>query len=183
MINIPNTLTIFRIALIPLIAAGLLIGALWVALALYVVACITDYLDGYLARRRNQFTRLGVILDPIADKFLIITVIMALIMIDHIGKVTFIAAWIIVVREILVSGLREYLSMVKICVPVSRMAKMKTAIQMISLGFLIVSGGVFAVIGSVGLWLSAIMTLMTGYEYWRSGLSHIIADDRDNMVE
>lgn len=175
MIHWPNILTLGRIALIPLIVTGLLAGFVWTALILYTIACFTDYLDGYLARRRNQFSDLGIVLDPIADKLLIITIVMTLIMIGRMDIMLFLPAWIIVVREILVSGLREYLAVVKIRLPVSRLSKTKTAIQMIALGFLIVGDGIVPgiAIGTVGLWLAAIMTLVSGYAYLRAGLVHI----------
>lgn len=182
-----NLLTYARLAAVPLIVACLLIGdpaGRWAALVLFVVAAITDYLDGYVARTRDQGTALGRMLDPIADKVLVATVLLMLAGDGTIAGATLVAAVIILVREILVSGLREFLSAIEVAVPVSRLAKWKTTIQLVALALLlagepgeaVVPGIVLA--GTLALWIAALLTIVTGYDYMRTGISRLVAEDR-----
>ncbi len=183
----PNILTFSRIAAIPVVV-GLMFApqplGSWLSLAAYTYACITDFFDGYLARILDQYSDLGRFLDPIADKLLVASVLLGLVGIDNISGFTILPAAIILCREILVSGLREFLAEVQVGVPVSSMAKLKTGIQMVSLGFLIVgpAGPDFGTvptldIGIYGLWAAAAITLITGYDYFRAGLTHISKTD------
>jgi cardiolipin synthase len=186
--NLPNLLTYGRILAVPLILLCFYLEgrthptdfARWTALAIYVIASITDYLDGYLARIWEQTSNIGRMLDPIADKLLVSAVLLLLAHNGTIDKYSLWAAIIILCREILVSGLREYLAGLKVSVPVTRLAKWKTTVQMISLGFLIAGPAGDKVlahtteIGIVLLWIAAILTLYTGYDYFRAGLKHVI---------
>ena len=188
LINLPNILTFSRIAAIPvLIALLLFVGdptGSWLAFAAYTLACITDFFDGYLARAWHQQSALGRFLDPIADKLLVASVLLVLVGIDRISGLTVLPAAVILCREILVSGLREFLAQVRVSVPVTTMAKWKTTIQMLALGFLMVgpSGPDFGPvptieIGVYGLWAAAVLTLVTGYDYLVAGLRHINETD------
>jgi len=183
--SIPNILTFSRIGLIPLLVALFWIpgnGARWAALAIFILAGITDYLDGYLARAWREQSQLGALLDPIADKLLVSTTLFLLAAFDRIGGLTLLPAILILCREILVSGLREFLAGIEVRVPVSTLAKWKTTIQMIAIGFLIVgdAGDVIVPytteIGIVGLWAAAVLTLVTGYDYLRVGIRHLDVD-------
>jgi len=194
--NVPNVLTYGRIVAVPLVAALLLwndraeaitglgvMSARWIALGIYVVAAITDFFDGYLARRWQQQSSLGRMLDPIADKVLVAVILLVLCG-DQIlrgGHVW--AAIIILAREVLVSGLREYLGQLSVSVPVTQIAKWKTTVQLVAIGFLIagpagdeIIPGV-TVIGIAGLWIAAALTLYTGYDYFRAGLRHVVDNE------
>jgi cardiolipin synthase len=184
--KLPNILTLSRIAAIPLLVALLYFHSpvnRWVAFALFVLAGLTDYLDGYLARHRGQVSALGRFLDPIADKLLVASVIVVLVAINQIEGLVVIPAIVIVCREILVSGLREYLAEVRAPLPVSQLAKWKTTIQMLALGFLIVGTEAGPAIlpmdwiGDTGLWIAALLTFVTGYDYLARGLKHMNAND------
>lgn len=190
--NLPNLLTYARILAVPLVVLCFFMEgrlqasdtARWASLFIFVIASLTDYLDGYLARAWNQSTNIGRMLDPIADKLLVSTCLLLLAAdTDHragIAGWTLWAAVIILCREILVSGLREYLAALKVSVPVTWLAKWKTAIQMIAIAFLLAGPAgdkVFpytTVTGWVLLWIAAIVTLYTGYDYFRSGLKHMV---------
>ena len=186
--NLPNLLTYGRILAVPLILLCFYLEgrthptdfARWTALAIYVIASITDYLDGYLARIWEQTSNIGRMLDPIADKLLVSAVLLLLAHNGTIDKYSLWAAIIILCREILVSGLREYLAGLKVSVPVTRLAKWKTTVQMVALGFLIAGPAGDKVlahtteIGIALLWIAAIITLYTGYDYFRAGLKHVI---------
>ena len=182
--NLPNLLTLSRILVIPPIVALLFVPGdmpRWLALGLYAAACVTDFFDGYIARSMGQISKLGRFLDPVADKLLVSAVILMLVATDRISGPTVLPALIILIREILVSGLREHLASISIRVPVSRLAKWKTMIQMFSLGFLIVHDAspwwIPSVwIGEAGVWAAAILTLITGYDYLRAGLCHLTAE-------
>ncbi|MBX7145863.1 MAG: CDP-diacylglycerol--glycerol-3-phosphate 3-phosphatidyltransferase [Alphaproteobacteria bacterium] len=184
MSNIPNLLTLFRIFSIPLLVILFYIPGdtiRWLMLLLYIIACITDYLDGYLARSWHQVSALGKFLDPIADKLLIATLILMLTATNIIENWTVIPALVILCREILVSGLREFLANTQVTMPVSTLAKWKTLAQMISLGFLIIQNITPAflhvnLIGQIGLWIAAIFTIITGYDYLKAGLKYIKAN-------
>jgi CDP-diacylglycerol---glycerol-3-phosphate 3-phosphatidyltransferase len=181
MTALPNILTMSRIVAIPLVA-GLLYfdGAFWrwAALVLYAAACITDFFDGYLARSWRQTSNLGRFLDPIADKLLVAAVILVLVAERRLTGWTILPALIILCREILVSGLREYLAGLNVGVPVSQLAKWKTLLQMLALGFLILGDAglpqwPITIIGEAGLWIAAALTVVTGYDYLRAGMRHM----------
>jgi cardiolipin synthase len=186
MTNIANILTMSRIAAIPLIAALLFLNDpifRWIAFALYALACVTDFFDGYIARRMALVSALGRFLDPIADKLVIAAILMVMTAHGQIRGWVVLPALVILCREIMVSGLREYLAELKVGVPVSMLAKWKTALQMFALGFLIVgdAGPRFFPTQTVGetlLWLAAGLTLITGYDYLRVGIKHMTADNR-----
>ena len=179
-LNISNILTLSRIIVIPVIVACIYLKSPlygWIAFTLFTLASITDYFDGYLARIRNEVSNLGTFLDPIADKLLVASVILILTSKEVIADWETIPALIILLREIAVSGLREYLAGIKISVPVSKIAKFKTLLQLIALGFLILSeSGIYFIpillIGKIALWIAGILTLYTGYDYLKSGLKH-----------
>ncbi|PPR43453.1 MAG: CDP-diacylglycerol--glycerol-3-phosphate 3-phosphatidyltransferase [Alphaproteobacteria bacterium MarineAlpha5_Bin11] len=179
--NLSNILTLSRIAIIPIILLMIIMqGSLtsWIGFALFVIAGITDFMDGYLARIRKEQTTFGTFLDPIADKLLVASVILVLTAKGIIGGWTTIPALIILMREILVSGLREFLSSVSVSVPVSRVAKFKTTLQIFALAILILSEGniqdlPILFIGEISLWVAAALTLYTGSDYLTSGIKHL----------
>ncbi len=181
MARLPNLLTLSRILAVPLLVI-LMWKANWIgyafAFALFCIAGFTDYLDGYLARAQGTVSKLGIFLDPIADKIMVAAVIVMLIERDIINGWHVIAAIIILLREIAVSGLREFLAGAKVSVPVSQLAKWKTAFQMIALGALILAGVQISwlpaqEVGIICLWLAAALTVLTGYDYLRIGLKHM----------
>lgn len=184
--SLPNLLTISRIAVIPLVIATFYVNgetARWVACGLFVAAAVTDYFDGYIARTRNQISTFGRFLDPIADKLLVAAVLLMLTAFNRVSDWTVLPAVIILLREILVSGLREFLAQLQVGMPVSRLAKWKTGIQMVAIPVLLVGDAGPAdlpirVLGEVGLWLAALLTLITGWDYMRAGMRHIRADTR-----
>ncbi len=176
MLNLPNTLTMSRIVAIPLIVAAFYLDLPtreWVTFGLFVYASVTDYLDGYLARRWQQTSDFGRFLDPIADKLLVGAVIVMMIATGTIGGAAVIAALLIILREILVSGLREFLAGKNTAMPVSRLAKWKTAVQLVAFTALLLSntmGGAHT-IGIVLLWVAAVLTVYTGFDYLRAGFA------------
>ena len=180
--SLPNLLTLSRIAAIPLLIALLYWETptgRWIACALFIAACITDYLDGLLARHRAEVSAIGRFLDPIADKLLVASVLLMLVATGAIRDLAIFPALVILCREILVSGLREYLAEIRVAMPVSKLAKWKTMVQMVALGFLVVGeAGPPAIpvqeIGVIGLWIAGVMTLVTGYDYLRRGLHHML---------
>jgi cardiolipin synthase len=187
---LPNILTYARIAAVPVVAAclywqALLGGGLWLrwaALVIFIAAGVTDFLDGYFARAWKQQTALGRMLDPIADKLLVATCLLMLAVDGTIAGWSLWAAIIILCREILVSGLREFLAELRVSVPVTQLAKWKTVGQMVAVGFLLLGRAgdlVVPVVTPVGLallWLSALLTLYTGWDYFRAGVKHLIED-------
>ncbi len=185
--SLPNILTLSRIVAIPVIVGFLFLDpplGNWLAFGTYTYACITDFLDGYLARVWEQQSSLGRFLDPIADKLLVAAVLLMVVWTGAVGGISILAAAVILCREILVSGLREFLAQVRVSVPVSQLAKWKTTLQMLAMGFLIVdqAGPDFGPlsttdIGILGLWAAAVLTLITGYDYLRSSLRHIADED------
>ena len=183
--NLANLLTVSRIfVILPLIALLYAEGHFvrWVSLALFSVACITDFFDGYIARSMNQISNFGRFLDPVADKLLVIAVALMLVGDGRIDGIVIFAALVIMMREILVSGLREYLAELKVRLPVSSLAKWKTVIQMIALGHLIIHDAGPAsyptiLIGEAGLWIAALLTLMTGYDYLSASHLHLKNDN------
>lgn len=186
-LNIPNVLTVSRILAIPVVLAFIAWGGPlgnWLAFSAYTYACITDFFDGYLARAWHQQSAFGRFLDPIADKLLVAGVLFMLVGVESVNGVHILPAAIILCREILVSGLREFLAEARVGLPVSLLAKWKTTIQMLALGFLIVGkvGPDFGFattweIGIYGLWIAALITIITGYDYLRAGLRHIAEAD------
>jgi cardiolipin synthase len=190
--NLPNMLTYARILAVPLVALCFYLEgrlqssdfARWSALVIFVLASLTDYLDGYLARAWQQTSNIGKMLDPIADKLLVATCLLLLAAdTDHRGGIAGWSLWaaiIILCREILVSGLREYLAALKVSVPVTQLAKWKTAIQMIAIAFLLLGPAgdklvpYWTQLGHVLLWIAALVTLYTGYDYFRAGAKHIM---------
>jgi len=183
--NLPNILTLSRILSVPVLIVIFLIDGVamrWAALGVFAAAGVTDFLDGYLARTRHQQSHLGKFLDPIADKLLVAAIIVLLVAYGRIGQWGVLPAVVILCREILISGLREYLAGLKVELPVSKLAKWKTTIQMVAIGFLIVGdAGPDAVpsvlIGTAGLWLAAVLTVVTGTAYMRLGLKHVVRED------
>jgi CDP-diacylglycerol--glycerol-3-phosphate 3-phosphatidyltransferase len=187
MLSLPNLLTLSRIFAVPI-----LVFLLWrpapidyaFTFALYCLVGITDYLDGYLARAWGSISRVGQFLDPIADKIMVVAVVVMLISsrkanpVPEIAGLHIIAALIILLREIIVSGLREYLAGLQVSVPVSALAKWKTTLQLVALGALILGGAVphspwVHDVGIACLWVAAALTLITGYNYLRTGLRHM----------
>ncbi|WP_114226939.1 MULTISPECIES: CDP-diacylglycerol--glycerol-3-phosphate 3-phosphatidyltransferase [Sphingomonas] len=187
MLSLPNLLTLSRILAVPI-----LVFLLWrpepvdylITFVLYCIVGITDYFDGYLARANGQISRLGQFLDPIADKIMIAAVIVMLISTRHVSDEPLIAgihilpALTILLREIIVSGLREFLAPLHVSVPVSQLAKWKTTFQLVALGALILAGGVphapwVHTVGLFSLWAAALLTLITGWDYLRLGLKHM----------
>lgn len=182
MLTLPNILTLSRIFAVPLLVA-LLWWPEWrlghaAAWVLYCIAGITDYFDGMLARSSGRVSRLGIFLDPIADKIMVAAVILVLVHTGIITSIHVLAALVILLREIMVSGLREFLAGVQVSVPVSRLAKWKTTFQMVSLGALILVGAFPGVefvywAGIASLWAAAVLTVLTGWDYLRIGLRHM----------
>ncbi len=189
--SLPNILTYARIAAIPVVVGcvfweSILEGPLWLrwlALAVFIAAGVTDYLDGYYARIWDQQSAFGRMLDPIADKLLVASCLLMLAADNSIHGWTLWAAIVILCREILVSGLREYLAGLRVSVPVTQLAKWKTTIQLIAIGFLIAGEAgeqiipATTLIGIVLLWMSAILTIYTGWDYFRAGIHHLIEED------
>ena len=180
--TLPNILTLSRILALPLLIAFLWWPA-WpagyaIAFTLYVLMGVTDYFDGYLARAQGTVSKLGVFLDPIADKIMIASVILVLVGKQVIIDWHVIAALVILAREIAVSGLREFLGGIQVSVPVSRLAKWKTTLQLGALGFLIFTRAMpewlwVETVGLVFLWGAAVLTVVTGWDYLRVGLRHM----------
>ena len=188
--KIPNILTIGRIILVPFFVIAFYLPGFYgdlTAFALFVIASFTDFLDGMLARMMGEESKLGELLDPIADKIIVATALILLVMDGTIRNYEVVAAIIILTREILVSGLREFLAKGKIKLPVSNLAKLKTFLQMVAIGLLLTgeTGNKILnfqdynaqTIGIILLWLSAFLTLYTGYEYLRKGIDHAMSED------
>ncbi|MCB1530867.1 MAG: CDP-diacylglycerol--glycerol-3-phosphate 3-phosphatidyltransferase [Rhodospirillales bacterium] len=182
MFNLPNILTLSRIAMLPVLMVFFFIPAPWAAwsaLGIYTLAAITDFLDGYLARSMDQISSFGKFLDPISDKIFVATLLLILVGFDRLTGVWIIPAIVILMREFLVAGLREYLGPLNVQLPVSKLAKWKTTVQMVTLGFLIVGDYGDVILphtlsyGQWGLALASILTLITGWDYLKTGLKHI----------
>ena len=178
--NISNILTLLRIAVIPIIVICIYMKEPyfgWIAFFLFCLASITDYFDGYIARLRNEITNFGIFLDPIADKLLVAAVILILTSKGVIKDWDTVPALIILLREITVSGLREYLAGIKVSIPVSRIAKLKTFLQLSALAILILSEStvdltLILYLGKIFLWLAGILTLYTAYDYVKGSIKH-----------
>ena len=192
-IKIPNILTIGRIIIVPFFVLAFYLPGFYgdfIAFTLFITASFTDFLDGLLARMFKEESKLGELLDPIADKIIVSAALILLVMNETIQNYEVIAAIIILTREILISGLREFLSNVQVKIPVSSLAKGKTFIQMFSIAILLTgeTGNKIInfedynaqTIGIILLWLSAFLTLYTGYDYVRKGIGHIISEDEKN---
>ena len=191
--KIPNILTIGRIIIVPIFVLTFFIPGFFgdlIPFFLFVLASFTDYLDGLLARLFKEESRLGELLDPIADKIIVAAALVLLVMNGTIKNYEVIAAIIILTREILISGLREFLAKTSVSVQVTSLAKLKTLFQMLSIGILLTgeSGNKLInfqdynaqTIGIILLWLSAFLTLYTGYDYVRKGIDHAINEDNKN---
>jgi CDP-diacylglycerol---glycerol-3-phosphate 3-phosphatidyltransferase len=185
MSSLPNILTMFRIAVIPVLVALFYVGGapgMWLACAAFVLAGVTDYLDGAIARARSQQSAFGRVLDPIADKLLVASTLLLLAGFNRIEGAEMIPAVIILCREIVVSGLREFLAELNVPLPVTQLAKWKTALQILAIAFLIAPNHVFPslelhLIGIVGLWSAAGLTLVTGWDYARAAIGPIRTAD------
>jgi cardiolipin synthase (CMP-forming) len=179
--SLPNLLTLSRIIVIPIIIGLFFVRepwAAWTACVLFSAAAITDYVDGYLARSWSQVSLVGKFLDPIADKLLVAAVLFMLVAVDKLNGISVLPAVVILLREVLVSGLREFLAGIRVGMPVSKLAKWKTAIQMVALGILIVGNDgppwlPVEAIGVVGLWAAGLLTLITGWDYMQAGWKHM----------
>lgn len=181
--SLPNILTYLRIVAVPAVVAAFYLEGdtgRWLAFGLFAAASITDYFDGYLARLWKQQSTLGRMLDPIADKLLVSVCLLVLTYHGTIGGFSLWAAVIILMREIFVSGLREFLADLKVSVPVTRLAKWKTTLQLVAIGILLlgptgdklVTG--ITELGIAMLWTAALVTLYTGYDYFRSGVVYLM---------
>ena len=178
--NLSNILTLIRIIVIPVIVICIYLKDPffgWTAFFLFCLASITDYFDGYLARIRNEITNFGTFLDPIADKLLVAAVILILTSKGVIADWETIPALIILLREITVSGLREYLAGIKISIPVTNVAKLKTLFQLCALALLILSESltnliIIIYLGKICLWFAGILTLYTAYDYVKGSIKH-----------
>ncbi len=179
--TLPNLLTLSRIGAIPLLIALFWVPSPtgnWLAMGVFAIAGLTDLLDGWLARRWQQVSALGRFLDPIADKLLVAAALLMMVSRDSIAGFTVLPAVVILCREIMVSGLREFLAELRVSLPVSKLAKWKTTVQMIAISVLLVGdAGPAAIpvrlIGEIGLWLAAALTMVTGYDYLRAGLAYL----------
>ena len=189
--KIPNILTIGRIIIVPFFVLAFYLPGFYgdlTACVLFVIASFTDFLDGMLARMMGEESKLGELLDPIADKIIVATALILLVMSGTIKHYEVIAAIIILTREILISGLREFLAEGRIKLPVSSLAKLKTVLQMVSIALLLAgeTGNKIInfqnynaqTIGIILLWLSAFLTLFTGYDYMRKGIDHAMSEDK-----
>ena len=191
--KIPNILTIGRIIIVPFFVVSFFLPGFYgeiIPFLLFLLASFTDFLDGLLARLYKEESKLGELLDPIADKIIVSAALILLVMNGTIQNYEVIAAIIILTREILISGLREFLGKVQVQMPVTSLAKVKTFIQMFSIAILLTGETGNNIInfedynaqtvGIILLWLSAFLTLYTGYDYVRKGIDHIISEDKKN---
>lgn len=175
MYSLPNLLTISRIVVIPVIFLSIYIHtAVWSMLAavLFIVASITDYFDGYLARARHETSAFGRLLDPIADKLLVASALIVILANGMVHPISYIPVIVILCRELLVSGLREFLAEVRVGMPVTRLAKWKTGFQMTALSMILV-GYMFHNLGVILLWIAGVLTFITGYQYFEKSLDYI----------
>lgn len=189
MYNLPNLLTISRIIVIPVIFLSLYISSFgWTMLiaVLFVIAAVTDYFDGYLARSRNETSAFGRLLDPIADKLLVASALVVILAKPDMvwSKLSYIPVFIILCREILVSGLREFLREVNVGLPVTRLAKWKTGFQMTALSMMLFHGlWIWPYIGEFLLWIAAALTFITGYQYFQKSLDYVKDLEKAKTVE
>lgn len=189
MYNLPNLLTISRIVVIPVIFLSLYINSFWWTMfigILFVAAAVTDYFDGYLARSRNETSAFGRLLDPIADKLLVASALVVILAKPNMvwSSLTYIPAFIILCREILVSGLREFLREVNVGLPVTRLAKWKTGFQMTALSMMLFHGlWIWPYLGEFLLWIAAALTFITGYQYFQKSLDYVKTLEKAKTVE
>ena len=189
MYSLPNLLTISRIVVIPVIFMMVYIQAsVWQLLAavLFIIASITDYLDGYLARARNETSAFGRLLDPIADKLLVASALVVILAVPGmvVCKLSYIPVIVILCREILVSGLREFLMEVKVGMPVTRLAKWKTGFQMTALSMMLLKGfWLWGGIGEILLWIAGVLTFITGYQYFQKSLNYVKKIEKEKKAE
>ena len=179
--KLPNYLTFMRILVIPGVVAsfsfpGML--AAWIECGLFIAASVTDYFDGYLARKFKSTSSIGRIFDPIADKLLVAATLLMMAAYDRLGYTGLWPAIVILCREVLVSGLREFLAEIRVGLPVTRLAKWKTGIQMTAIPMLMVADFspwfcYFGEVGEILIWIAALLTVITGYDYLRAGLKHL----------
>ncbi len=181
--TIPNILTMSRIFVIPVLVLSFYLDQPFgshLAFILFTIAGITDFFDGYLARATGSVSKIGQFLDPIADKLMVAAVILMVVAFKWVEGIHVVAAVVIMCREIMVSGLREFLAGIQVSVPVTFLAKWKTTVQMVALGALVWTKGAPQIglpaneIGTILLWIAAILTLYTGYDYLRAGLKHMV---------
>ena len=195
--SLPNLITYGRIVAVPSLAAFVIftndelsrdfipeLTAKWIAVTIFIIAGVSDFFDGYLARIWEQQTSIGRLLDPIADKLLVAVSLLLIVYTEEVTGWSIIAAVIILCREILVSGLREFLAELRVSVPVTKLAKVKTFLQMLSIGILLsgpAADQVFIGLAEIGLilfWISAILTIYTGYDYFKASVNHIMEEDK-----
>ena len=193
-LSLPNLLTYARVVAVPLLVLFFYVessAGRWASFAVFLIASISDFFDGYLARVWGLQSAIGRMLDPIADKLLVATSLILLASDGTVAEWSLLAAIIILIREISVSGLREFLAGLAVSVPVSRLAKYKTTLQMVAIGFLLIGPagdrllkyyfsdfGLFTYVGLLLLWVSALITVYTGYDYFRAGLRHLLEEDK-----
>lgn len=184
--SLPNLLTYGRILAVPALVACFFVTGdwgRWLAMSIFIVAGISDILDGYLARAWQQQSALGRMLDPVADKLIVSAALMMLAADGTIASVSLIAGVIILCREILVSGLREFLGTLAVSIPVTRLAKWKTLLQMVAIGVLLAGSAgdkIFAYTTLTGLtllWIAALLTLYTGYDYLLAAMRHAMTEE------
>ena len=183
---LPNLLTYGRVAAVPVVVFFMLwpdnFWMRWIAFGVFAIAAVTDFFDGYLARAWSQQSSLGRVLDPIADKLIVAASLLVLVADRTISGWSLWAAIVILCREILVSGLREYLAELRVSVPVSTVAKWKTTLQILAVGFLLAGPAAEPLlpgtvrVGLALLWISALLTLYTGWDYLRAGIKHVVED-------
>jgi cardiolipin synthase (CMP-forming) len=192
MTSLPNALTIGRIALLPLIVAAFFLpgdSGRWIVFGLFCLAAITDAADGIIARKLNAESSFGRMLDPIADKLIVAAALLMLVSDHTLEGVHLVPALVILSREILVSGLREFLARADVSLPVTRIAKVKTVVQMVAIAALIACSASERMLPGVtkvalaGLWAAAALTFYTGYAYFRAGLIHTRAHRPPRVAE
>lgn len=180
--HLPNILTVARLVLLPVLGAFLFLEgsvAAWSALVIYILCAATDFLDGYVARAFNVTSKFGTFLDPISDKIFVAVLLVLLVGVDRLEGLWILPAIVILMREFLVAGLREFLAPQNITIPVSRLAKWKTTLQMLAMGFLIVGnyGDILVphtvLVGKIGLSVAAAVTVITGWSYFKKSLHYI----------
>lgn len=190
MLTLPTLLTLTRVLVIPILVMVFWIPnatvASWIALVLFIAAAVTDYFDGFLARKNNDISKFGTMLDPIADKLMVISCLLLLADADWgLGGVHLLAAVAILSREILISGLREYLGEKQVSLPVSKIGKWKTALQLVAVGLLIAGPAgrsldlAIKPLGLAALWLAAVITVWSGWDYIKSSLKHLEGPHQD----
>jgi CDP-diacylglycerol--glycerol-3-phosphate 3-phosphatidyltransferase len=178
MMNLANILTLARLILLPFIVVLFFIPAKWAAFAcltLYAIGAITDFLDGWVARKYNQITEFGTFIDPISDKIFVVVITLMLVAADHVQGIWVIPLLIILIREFLVSGMREFLGPKNIKLPVTKLAKWKTTVQMVAMGLLILAPyyTLAAISGLIALVIAAVLTVQTGWAYLTTGFKHM----------